>query len=278
MEEQPYLALLPDEPPKLRERSAPSPSANEGAVMRPGGSTANPDIDTTMAWQRIIRDRKAEEYGPRSGPPPDISTAIVKPISRVEAKTLIEEYEWLGKMPAVCFFYFGIFFDGELGGAVAYGPDYAENLGRWDKYGFTGRLILLSRGACTYWAHPHAGTKLIRQSMKQLPVKYEVVTATVDPKAGEVGTIYQAAGFIYAPLSFHGSVGILHEGKKYTSRFLHGKYGKGYMYRVEELYPGGVLIKEEAKGRYWAFRGSPKVQAKHLAALADKVRPAPRRH
>ena len=92
---------------------------------------------------------------------------------------------------------FGIFFDGHLGGAVVYGPEYGENLGVWDRYGFTGKIIALKRGACLHWAHPHAASKLIRRSMDLLPERYEVVTATVDAAAGEIGTIYQACGFHY---------------------------------------------------------------------------------
>jgi hypothetical protein len=37
--------------------------------------------------------------------------------------------------------------------------------------------------------------KLIRGSLRLLPERYTVITATVDGRAGEVGTVYQACGF-----------------------------------------------------------------------------------
>ena len=109
-------------------------------------------------------------------------------------------------MPTISRHCFGIFFDGQLGGAVVYGSEYGENLGVWDRYGYSGRIIALQRGACAHWAHPHAASKLIRASMRLLPERYAVVTATVDAMAGEIGTIYQAAGFDY--------VGVMHPGRR----------------------------------------------------------------
>ena len=90
-------------------------------------------------------------------------------------------------MPAAIRHCFGIFFAGELGGAVVYGDEYGENLGVWDKYHYTGKIIALLRGACVHWAHPHSPSKLIRRSMHLLPGRYKVVTATVDGTLGEVG-------------------------------------------------------------------------------------------
>lgn len=127
----------------------------------------------------------------------DISKAVVKKVNYNTAKAVIEEYEWLKCMPLVSLFCYGIYFEGNCGGVVVYSPEYAENLGVWDKYGFTGKMLLLSRGACVHWAPPNSASKLIRGSMRLLPPQYEVITATVDPLAGEVGTIYQACGFNY---------------------------------------------------------------------------------
>ena len=53
----------------------------------------------------------------------------MRAITTTEAAAIITEYEWLGTMPAVSRHCFGIFFDGELGGAVVYGDEYGESLG-----------------------------------------------------------------------------------------------------------------------------------------------------
>ncbi len=166
------------------------------------------------AHQRVMREQIAATGGNGllgewwSGLDTDISKSTVKEIDRKLCENVILEYEWLGCMPAVVWHCYGIFFGQFCGGVVCYGPEYSENLGiqareagrkcaDWSKYGYEGKMILLSRGACVHWAHPHSGSRLIRRSMDLLPSKYEVVTATVDEAAGEIGTIYQACGFHY---------------------------------------------------------------------------------
>ena len=72
-------------------------------------------------------------------PHADISTATVRPISLTEAAKIIKRHEYLGTMPAVARWAFGIFFGERCGGAVVYGDEYAENRGVWDRYGFTGK-------------------------------------------------------------------------------------------------------------------------------------------
>jgi hypothetical protein len=127
---------------------------------------------------------------------------VVKPIERKLAKQIIEEYEYLGNLSAINFFYFGLFFsDNEgneiCGGAVVFGQEYTENLGVWDKYDFTGKIILLNRGVCLHWTPKNSASFLIMKAIKMLPKKYEVITATVDPMAGEIGTIYQSCNWYY---------------------------------------------------------------------------------
>src|SRR5262249_23603123 len=109
-----------------------------------------------------------------------------------EAKSLIESYEWRGQArprppgPRQLFRW-SLRRRGRLRRPVCRKP---RSLGSvWLK------IIALLRGACARWAHPHAASKLVRCSMRLLPEKYKVVTATVDGDAGrgwhhlEVGTI-----------------------------------------------------------------------------------------
>jgi hypothetical protein len=122
----------------------------------------------------------------------DIASATVRPIPLTEARGIIEKHEYLGTMPAVARFAYGIFFGERIGGVAVFGDEYAENRGVWDRYGFTGRIIALLRGACLPWAHRHSASKLIRRAMALLPERFKVVTATCCATAGEVGTVYQA--------------------------------------------------------------------------------------
>ena len=75
----------------------------------------------------------------------DIKKAVVKEIDYRTASHLIKKYEWLGCMPAMVKYCYGIYFEGNLGGAVVYSTEYIENLGKWDKYDYTGKIILLSK-------------------------------------------------------------------------------------------------------------------------------------
>lgn len=241
------------------------------------------------AWQRKIREERASTGGDLFGRwwealNTDIGRAEVREVSYDTAKAIIEEYEWLGTMPHIMLHAYGIFFDGACGGVVTYSPEYCENLGRWDQYGFTGKIILLSRGACVHWAHPHAGSKLIRASMKMLPPKYEVVTAMTDRRAGEVGTIYQACGFEYVG-ALRERTGLIArqpsaiiDGKLIAHRTLKQRFGTGSKAKIKELMGERVSFVEDIdKDRYFAFRGARSVVRRHRQAIAHLVKPYPKR-
>ena len=240
------------------------------------------------AHQRIVREEIASK---ESAPEVDLSpsNAVVKPITRDQAKEVIYKYEWLGCLAAISQYYFGLFFGEHLAGVVIYGAEYSENLGHWDKYGFTGKMLLLNRGACCHWAPPYAGSMLIRKSMEMLPPNIEVITATVDELAGEIGTIYQACGFHYVGCmrAKSGKAGnrakerfaVLIDGKLYGSRSIRAKIGSQRKDAILKAYPDSKIefITQKAKSRYFAFRGSKKVQKQHLKAISHIVEAYPKR-
>lgn len=246
-----------------------------------GGSIPTPAL--TKAHQRMIREQRAAEDADLNlfgrwwqSIDLDIGRARVREIGYATAEKVTLAYEWLGTMPTFILHSFGIYFDGHLGGVVIYSAEYAENLGRWDKYGFTGSICALSRGACTHWAHPHAGSKLIRRSMAMLPSRLEVVTATVDWEAGEVGTIYQACGFDYVGvLSGSGGIDnfILPDGRRISKRTALELYGGTANF--ETRYPGSIRVRSPHKGRYFGFRGRNTLR--HREAIAHLIKPYPKR-
>ncbi len=256
------------------------------------------------AYQKLVREKAAlEKEGDLFGKwwigiDTDIRKAVVRETSRATAKTIIDEYEWMGCMAAVNWHYYGIFFEDVCGGVVCYGPEYSENLGKvsrergmagadWSKYGFEGRMILLNRGACVHWAHPHSASKLIRASMKLLPKKYEVVTCTVDDLAGEIGTIYQACGFHYIGSMRDGNQNVssrkgdrdawIIDGKLYGSRNMRSRFGTTKMEEIRKSHPNVQKVKQNSKGRYFAFRGSKKAKREHLSAIKHMIKPYPKR-
>lgn len=256
------------------------------------------------AHQRIVREQKAiEETNGLFGAwweeiNTDIKNAVVRPVTIETAKRIVEEYEWLGCMPAVVSYQFGIFFDDACAGVVCFGPEYSENLGiqarlqgrkcaDWSKYGFEGRMILLSRGVCLHWAHPHSGSKLIAEAIKMLPDKYRVITSTVDDLAGEIGTIYQACNFHYVGSMRDSNANVksrkgdrdawLIHGKLYGTRAIRQKVGSVKVDDIKRIFPTAQHVKQNSKGRYFFFRGNERERLQYRNAIAHLIKPYPKR-
>lgn len=193
-----------------------------------------------------------------------IPKSVVREITFVEAKQIIEKYEWLGCMPVCVKHCYGLFFpskegdDWLLGGVTVFSGEYAENRGVWDKYGYTGKIILLARGVNLHFCPKNSNSHLIMESIKLLPEKYKVITCTVDNLAGEVGTIYQACNFDYVGVMRKGKdrTGYIINGKLYGSRAIRQKYGTTKQNVIRQLVPDVKIIKQKSKGRYFYFRGN----------------------
>ena len=236
------------------------------------------------AWQKTIRDKRAASEAAEDifGPwwnrlDLTLKNTEVKNIRPRTAATIIREYEWLGTMPAIVLHCYGIYFDGCIGGAVVYSPEYAENLGVWDSYGYTGKIICLSRGACSHWTPVGTASRLIRRSMRLLPARYKVVTATTDAEAGEVGTIYQACNFDFVGLMSPGGkrVSFQRRGQTVSARQAQRDYGTRGA-GIAALGAEGVK-RHERKCRYFAFRGG-RIEKKRLRrAILDQIKPYPKR-
>ena len=249
------------------------------------------------AHQRVMREQKALE---ESETPywesinRDISNAVVRPIERSLAKEIVEEYEWLGCMPAIGMYYFGIFYDDVCAGVTVFGKDYIENLGHWDKYNYTGRMLLLSRGVCVHWAHPHSGSKLIMESIKQLPPEYDVITATIDQAAGEIGTIYQACNFTYIGSMRESNPNIkttksksrfgvrivsdkYPNGKIFGARAMRAKVGSQKKEDILAMFPDAVFVPQYNKHRYFYYRGSKSNKKFLRKQVEHMIKPYPKR-
>lgn len=220
----------------------------------------------------------------------ELKNSVVKPIKLSQAKPIIEKYEWLGKMAAVNKYAFGIFFKDKVtqvevcGGVVTFGPEYSENLGVWDKYDFTGKIILLSRGVCLHWCPKNTNSKLVMGAINQLPKQYEIVTCTTDHTAGEIGTIYQACNFHYVGAmndsnpNIRGKgrlrFGVVIDGKVYGSRSIRKLIGSQKREEILKHYPQAEFIKQQTKHRYFYFTTNKK---KHLKSIEHLVKAYPKR-
>lgn len=208
---------------------------------------------------------------------------VVKPVSLKFAKKIIEEYEYLGCIAAVNFHQYGIFFGDVCGGVVIFGQEYAENQGVWDKYGYTGKIILLNRGVCLHWTPKNTNSHLISESVKLLPTKYGIVTATVDPDAGEIGTIYQACNWYYVGALRKGKTreNYIINGKKYGSRSVRQHWGTTKKGELETIIKneGGTLerVTVHSKHRYFYFRGDKRTKRKNIKIIKINFKPYPKR-
>jgi len=247
------------------------------------------------AYTKKMREKLSGEDGDMFGRwwenfTPDLRTATVEEIGRVSAGNIIMPYEWLDNMPAIITHSYGLFFDTPIGkvcgGAVVFGTEYGENLGHWDKYGFTGKIILLSRGACVHWCPKNSNSKLVMGAIKQLPEKYKIVTATIDSLAGETGTIYQACNFYYIgsmrasnPNVNHRPLdrfGVKIDGKLLGARAIRQKLGTQKKDVILAHYPDAEFVPQHSKGRYFLFRGSKLENKGYKKSIEHLIKPYPK--
>ena len=244
-------------------------------------------LNVGKAHQRIIREKKEQELkGSHSVPQVDIKKAVCKEIDASEAKKIILEYEWLGKMGST-FMHYGLFFEDVLTCVICLGQFQAPEGYKYyvgEKYALSG--IQLSRGACAYWAHPHSGSKLIGYGLREMKKRgYKYVIAFSDEDAGEIGTIYQATNWLYLGKRTENicDYRIVHKGTKKTfcdTRDMLQRLGfrgvkKGIKFIEENPHLEMVFIKPKA--RYIKLLGNKKENEEMMEILKDKIKPYPKR-
>ena len=179
----------------------------EAAAVQPTGSfkpeqrTTYREKQATVCYQRIVRDAMAATEGVDAlfpAPPPELlrlKASRVRACSRTIAWKVISRYEWLGTMPA-CNRYFGLFF-GDLCGGVACFTVGSVGAGGVPVSAWLGvpqsAIAYLARGACVHWAPKGSAPRLINHAARLTGA--QVAIAYSDTDAGEIGTVYQAAGW-----------------------------------------------------------------------------------
>jgi hypothetical protein len=112
--------------------------------------------------------------------------------------------------------------------------------------------------------------------MDLLPRRYKVITATVDRAVGEVGVVYQAAGFVYVGVMHRGGrAQVSINGKRLSERSVVRKAGTRGAHALAKL--GFDAISVPRKERYFAFRGSHRDRRQLREAIAALVKPYPKR-
>lgn len=180
----------------------------------------------------------------------------VHPIAYKDAMAMVVEYHYLHRR-APASFCFGLFDEsGQMLGTIVYGKPASPSLCK----GIAGpeessRVIELTRLWIADITPKNAESFLIGNSLKMLPVEYDIVVSFAEIGAGHLGTVYQATNWIYTGKSDrHVEWRLDGQGNKH-SRHLFDEHGG--INGAKEFY-GERLQRHERpqKHRYVMFRGS----------------------
>lgn len=248
------------------------------------------------AYQYKIRKEKEDvEFDnlPFNRNKTSLKNTKIKQISYLEAKNVIIEYEWLKTMPLFNKYFFGIYFNVDdkeyLGGVIIYSEEYSANKSTtWNKYDYTGKILLLSRGVCLWWTPKNTASFFISKTLKWLKknTNYKIITATVDPAAGEIGTIYQSLNWIYVGLmagNYNKSgretkrFSVYIDGKLKHSRSIRKELGTIKRNKILEKYPNAIFVDQYRKRRYFYFIGNKHENRHYYKMIKHLILPYPKR-
>jgi hypothetical protein len=242
-------------------------------------------LSVGIAHQYLIRKDEAEKdlcfYDHINK---DLKTTEVRKIDYTLAKQIILKYEYLGSMPhrGVCEYFYGIYFNEELGGVLVYG-DLTTPLKDFPQFNFIGKVKILHRGVCLHWTPKNTASYMISKSynlLKEEDSDIKVLSATVDADAGEVGTIYQSLNWYFcATINANDRYrNFVIDGKSVHPRTLYSRHGTSSMQAMRDIYGDRLEVKPYTdKLRYFYFIGSHKENKINYGKIQHKIKPYPRR-
>lgn len=179
-------------------------------------STKN-NLRSDICWQKLQRDKlikEDRELGFNFNLKASDFTLQQENITS-EHRQFIERYEWLGSCGFGVRHVFTARHDGKLAGVVM--------IAEPNSYQFDKNLeALIQRGACSSWAPKNLNSRLVMFACRWMVNNTDkrIFVAYSDPKAGEIGTIYQACNFDYLGNNFGSESGyILTNGKVVSDRY-----------------------------------------------------------
>ncbi len=181
----------------------------------------------------------------------NLKRSLIREVPIAQIKPIILRYEWLGTMPGFSACAYGHFFSGVLGGVALLG--YTGGSDKAFTRMFPGKkVIVLQRGVHLWWTPPNAASWFISKVCLFLRKKgFDIITATADHEAGEVGTIYQALNWAYVGRKKHGHPVFIVNGKEIHPKTLYDRHGTSATAKIQELYGNALTIKpRQFKHRY----------------------------
>jgi hypothetical protein len=234
-----------------------------------------------VAHQFLMRQREAER-DPRPAMT-SLDGCTVERIAMGDTKPIIMRYEWLGTTPSAPIAAYGLRDpSGELIGVTVFGHPNGTGSGNLCGREHRHLSICLQRGACVHWAPKNAASFLITRASRMAASEHgwRIFHAYADRAAGEIGTVYQACGWLYLGTN----VG---RGTRTRWRFFNRREGRWYSERalVARKLDMGALRRDpnwtaelqEDKGRYVHFEGSHRERRELRKALRYPLLDYPRR-
>ncbi len=222
-------------------------------------------VTTMIAYQYKIRQQQAfnEKISPVVNP--SLTNSEIRKITIAEAAPIILQYEWLRKMPGFSRVAFGHYFLGILGGVLLFGHTTGSDIA-FTKMFPGKKVIVLQRGVHLWWTPPNSASWLISRACKQLRIDgFDIVTATADEEAGEIGTIYQALNWSYLGTPKHGHPVFIIDGAEVHPKTLYDKHGTSSVFKIQQIYGNRVKILPRLFKRRYAFSLIPRFKIMSLS-------------
>lgn len=238
-------------------------------------------FDAGVCWQYQVKQIKRSQLA-TDALETDIPVADVR-VEQIEygvAKSFIEQYEWLGNLGSAQIFY-ALFWGDQILSVVCFARPASSASLRTQLSGISRLSVFqLCRGATAPIAPRWASSHLISKALKLLARARRVcvVVAYADPRAGEVGIVYQSANALYLGITNSRGPGqYVIGGRSYHPRTVHRVFGSARHERLIQVDPGYVRIQRTKKHRYVFVTARGSRRKLIIRALRPFLQRAPKR-
>ncbi len=238
-------------------------------------------FDSGACWQYQVKQAKRRELSLE-----DLDVFV--PVSEVRVEEVgyrlacdfIEQYEWLGNLGSAQFF-FALLWREEILSVVCFArPTSSSSLK--SQLGEIPDLSVfqLCRGATSPIAPKWAASFLISKALKLMARSRRVciVVAYADPRAGEIGVVYQSANALYlGMMDSRGPGQYVILGRAYHPRSVHRLFGCARHDVLSKIDPGYLRIQRTKKHRYVFVTAAGSRRKLIMKAIAPHVKAPPKR-
>jgi hypothetical protein len=151
------------------------------------------------------------------------------------------------------------------------------------------KVIILTRGCCCWWSHPHSGSFLVSAACREMSKRGKnVIVGYADPRANERGRIFSACNFLFCATTNPTEKFRTRDGKVYDARNVHlltrDRTGGTLKYKRSRAEQKQLLIEEGCeffkddvrKLRFVGIYGDRRTKRILRSALKWPVLPSPK--